>query len=138
MTKRLVQKLWRRINWARLWRVGGWLGIAITLALSLGPPTVGEDESQLDKLAHLAGYALLMFWWAQLITRQRWKLAAAIMLFGVLIEGLQGLTPDRLPDVLDALANAGGVLLGWFAARLLPNLPQRLSARSATLPAPHR
>ena len=60
---------------------------------------------------------------------------AAVVLFGIAIEGLQGLTPARQPDLLDALANSGGVLLGWLAARLLPNLPQRLAARYATLPA---
>ncbi|MHB1083899.1 MAG: hypothetical protein ACYCZA_03535 [Thiobacillus sp.] len=34
-------------------------------------------------------------------------------------------------DLLDALANTGGVLLGWLVARFLPNLPQRLAALSA-------
>ena len=56
------------------------------------------------------------------------------MLFGTAIEGLQGLTPDRMPDPLDALANTLGVLLGWLAARLLPNMPKLL----AMLPAWHR
>ena len=37
-------------------------------------------------------------------------------------------TPDRDPDLLDELANTGGVLLGWLAACLLPNLPERLAA----------
>ncbi len=75
---------------------------------------------------------MLTFWWAQLITRQRWKLAIAVVLFGIAIELLQGLTPDRQPDPLDALANSSGVLLGWLAARLLPNLPQRLAALPAS------
>ena len=122
----------------RWWRVAGWLGVMLTLVVSLTPPALDVSSGHSDKIAHLAGYALLMFWWAQLVMRQRWKLAAAVVLFGVLIEGLQGLTPNRLPDVLDALANSGGVLLGWFAARLLPNLPDRLAARRPTLPAPHR
>jgi len=122
----------------RWWPVAGWLGVMLTLALSLMPPALDVSSGHSDKIVHLAGYALLMFWWAQLVMRQRWKLAAAVVLFGVLIEGLQGLTPNRLPDVLDALANSGGVLLGWFAARLLPNLPDRLAARRPTLPAPHR
>jgi glycopeptide antibiotics resistance protein len=65
---------------------------------------------------------------------RRWRLAVAIVLLGIGIELLQGLTPNRQPDVLDALANSGGVLLGWLAARLLPGLPERLAA----LPAPHR
>jgi len=122
----------------RWWMVAGWFGVVLTLALSLMPPALDVSSGHSDKIVHLAGYALLTFWWAQLVTRQRWKLAATIVLFGLAIEGLQGLTPDRLPDLLDALANSSGVLLGWLAARLLPNLPDRIAARRATLPAPHR
>ncbi len=114
--------------WARLWLVGGWFGIVITLVVSLMPPTLGNDDTHLDKAAHLLGYALLMFWWAQLVTRRRWKLALAVVVFSIVIELLQGLTPDRLPDPFDALANAGGVLLGWLAARLSPNLIKRFAA----------
>jgi len=117
-----------------LWRAGGWLGVATTLVVSLMPPPLGDSAGHTDKIVHLAGYAVLMFWWAQLVIRQRWKLALAVALFGIGIEGLQGLTPNRMPDLLDALANSGGVMLGWLAARLLPNLPKRL----AMLPAPHR
>jgi hypothetical protein len=122
----------------RWWMVAGWFGVVLTLALSLMPPALDVSSGHTDKIVHLSGYALLMFWWAQLVTRQRWKLALAVVLFGLAIEGLQGLTPDRLPDLFDALANSGGVLLGWLAARLIPNLPERLAARRATLPAPHR
>ena len=112
----------------RLWLVGGWLGILVTLVLSLTPPLLDEGSGHTDKIVHLGGYAVLMFWWAQLITRQRWKLAVAVIVFSIMIELLQGLTPNRQPDVLDALANSCGVLLGWFAARFLPNLPDRLVA----------
>lgn len=123
----MIEPVRRRINWARLWRAGGWLGVALTLVFSLGPPTVGDDDSQLDKLAHFAGYALLMFWWAQLVVARRWRLALAVMMFGIAIELLQGLTPERQPDPVDALANAAGVLLGWGIDRLLPNLPEILA-----------
>ena len=109
----------------RLWKVLGWLGVAAALVLSLTPPLLNES-GHTDKIVHLAGYAVLMFWWAQLIVERRWRLALAVVLFGAAIELLQGLTPDRQPDVFDALANAGGVLLGWLTARLLPNLPQSL------------
>ena len=118
----------------RLWRGLGWLGVVLTLLVSLMPPALDDSSGHADKIVHLFGYALLMFWWAQLVTRQRWKLAVAVVLFGLAIELLQGLTPARQPDALDALANSAGVLLGWLAARRLPNLPARL----ATLPAPHR
>lgn len=115
----------------RAWMSIGWLGAALALVFSLGPPALDGNSGQTDKLAHLAGYAVLMFWWAQLVVRRRWRLALAIILYGIAIEGLQGLTPDRLPDAGDALANTAGVLLGWFAARLLPNLPTLIAALPA-------
>jgi hypothetical protein len=117
-----------------VWRWLGWLGVVLTLVMSLIPPILNEGGGYADKIVHLTGYAVLMFWWAQLVTVRRWKLAAAVMVFGAMIELLQGLTPDRQPDILDALANSSGVLFGWLAARLLPNLPQSLAA----LPARHR
>jgi VanZ family protein len=112
-----------------IWRWIGWLGIVITLALSLMPPVLDEHVGHTDKIVHLVGYALLTFWWAQLVTRQRWKLALAAVIFGIVIELLQGFTPDRQPDVLDALANTCGVLLGWLIARALPNLPSHFASR---------
>ena len=115
----------------RVWLACGWLGVIVTLVVSLMPPALGNDISQVDKLVHLFGYAILMFWWAQLVTQRRWKLAIAIVLYGIAIEGLQGLTPDRLPDPLDALANSGGVFIGWLIAHLLPNLPKRFAALPA-------
>ena len=126
-----LMRLWRHVNLMRLWRMGGWLGIVATLIASLMPPTLGGDDTHLDKIVHLFGYALLMFWWAQLVTQRRWKLALAVVVFGIGIELLQGLTPDRLPDPLDALANLAGVLLGWLVARISPNLPARLAALPA-------
>jgi VanZ family protein len=123
----MIARQWRRIDWARLWRAGGWLGIALTLVFSLGPPALDEGSRHADKIVHLTGYAVLMFWWAQLVVKRRWQLAVAVILFGIAIEGLQGLTPDRQPDLFDVLANSSGVMLGWLAARLLPNLPERIT-----------
>jgi hypothetical protein len=118
----------------RVWLVCGWLGVIVTLFVSLTPPMLDESSGHTDKIVHLAGYAVLMFWWAQIVTARRGKLAFAVVLFGVAIELLQGLTPARQPDLFDALANSGGVLLGWLIAHHLPNLPQHL----ARLPARRR
>jgi VanZ family protein len=115
-----------------IWRRFGWLGVILALVLSLTPPLLNESSGHMDKLVHMMSYAVMMFWWAQLVIRQRWKLALAVVLFGIVIELLQGLTPARQPDVLDALANSCGVLLGWLAARFSPNLPQRLSVLFAS------
>ncbi|MFP5419716.1 MAG: VanZ family protein [Gammaproteobacteria bacterium] len=133
LLRRMAQTRQRRAaKWARFWRACGWFGVVLTLVLSLMPPTLGNDETQLDKLVHLLGYAVLMYWWTQLVIYQRGKLAVALVLLGVVIEGLQGLTPNRQPDLLDALANTAGVLLGWILARHTPNLPERLAALPAS------
>ena len=116
----------------RVWWVLGWLGIVITLVVSLMPSPFKEGGANTDKIVHLAGYGVLMFWWAQLIIQRRWRLAIAVVLFGILIEWLQGFTPDRQTDVFDVLANSSGVLLGWLVARLSPNLPRGLSALLAS------
>lgn len=115
----------------RTWMLIGWLGVVLALVFSLGPSMLDKDSGQTDKFVHLASYATLMFWWAQLVVRRRWRLALAVILYGIVIEGLQGLTPNRQPDVFDALANSAGVLIGWLAARLLPNLPAQLAALPA-------
>ena len=116
----------------RLWWACAWLGVLITLLVSLMPPPFNEGAAHTDKIVHLIGYAVLMYWWAQLIVQRRWRLALAVVLFGIVIEGLQGLTPNRQTDALDALANSSGMLIGWLAARLSPNLPQRIGALFAS------
>jgi VanZ family protein len=52
----------------------------------------------------------------------------ALMVFAVLLEGLQGLTPDRTPNLLAAFYGAGGVL----AAALLAELFIRARRRRAS------
>jgi VanZ family protein len=71
-----------------------------------------------DKLGHLAGYALLMFWFAQLYARRAvW--AAGFIAMGIMLELLQGWLGYRSLEGYDMLANTGGVLLGWGAARIV-------------------
>ncbi|MBT9538397.1 MAG: VanZ family protein [Thiobacillus sp.] len=112
----------------RVWWACAWLGMLITLVVSLMPPPFNAGVAHGDKIVHLTGYGVLMFWWAQLILQRRGRLAIAVVLFGIAIEWLQGFTPNRQTDALDVLANSSGMLLGWLAAHLSPNLPQRLGA----------
>ena len=108
-----------------LWLGVGWLGIVAVFVFSLGPAsTLPTAMQHADKLVHLASYGILMFWWAQLYTvsRERVRLAIALVLLGIIIEWLQGFTPTRQSDVLDALANTIGILLGWLLAHRSANL----------------
>jgi VanZ family protein len=73
----------------------------------------------MDKLEHLLGYAMLSGWSVLLFARRRARMAAmlGVIAFGIAIEAMQGAcTATREPDVLDAIANASGALLGQLLA----------------------
>ena len=90
----------------------------VVLFVPRAPP--GPHIPNFDKLVH-AGLFLL------LAAATRWRFGARMALlalvvgYAVLSEVVQGVfLPMRSGDALDALADTGGVLLGWpLAARLL-------------------
>lgn len=118
-----------------LWLGIGWLGVVAALVLSLGPASPDGVDNHADKVVHLAGYATLMYWWSQLYVTpaQRMRVGAALVLLGIAIEGLQGLTPTREPDAWDMLANTIGIVMGGWIAYRSANLLQ-LCSRYALKP----
>ena len=121
------------MNLRTVWLALGWLGVVAALVFSLGPATPQGPGHHADKLVHLTGYATLMYWWAQLYVTlpQRVRVGAALVLLGIVIEWLQGLTPTRDPDVWDVLANTVGIAMGGWIAYRSANLLQ-LYSRYAT------
>lgn len=113
------------------WRIAVWaLGIALCVALSLGPPVPGAVPPfpHADKVNHAVAYALLAWWamgcFATMAARRRALLA--LLVLGAALEWAQGaLTADRMRDGLDLLANALGVGLGT-ALGLWVDLPLRI------------
>jgi VanZ family protein len=91
--------------------------VAAIVWLSLTPSPPKVDIHSGDKLGHLFGYGVLMFWFAQLYAR-RLGYAAGFIALGIALEVLQGRLGYRSLEGLDMLANTAGVLLGWGAARL--------------------
>ena len=61
-----------------VWRAIGFGLVAIVIWLSLMPHPIQIPVEQGDKLGHFGAYATLMFWFAQLDTRHRKRLAYAI------------------------------------------------------------
>lgn len=110
----------RPLRWPALWLALWLLAIGIVVAGSLLPPP--QDLPPVrggDKLVHLAAYGLLMAAAVQLFGRLRilWTVAGLLALLGLGLEFAQGaLTATRQFDPWDALANAGGVLLGGLLA----------------------
>ena len=102
----------------------GWTLIGIILWLSLTPQPPQVDFEQSDKVGHFLAYGGLMFWFCQLYprTRTRAAYAAGFIALGIAIEFLQRATGYRSFEVMDMVADAIGVLLGWAAALALPRL----------------
>ena len=97
-----------------LWLLLGWLWLALVIYASLRPQAPFGGYAHLDKVGHASAYLLLMWWLAQLFTPgRRLQLLAGLFMLGLSLECLQAFQPLRYFDVLDLLANSGGLLLGW-------------------------
>jgi len=121
------------LRYLSLWRSLGYLLVAAVVWLSLSPAPPETAAMFGDKLGHLWAYGCLMGWFSQWHSgNQRAKLALGFIAMGLLMEYLQWLGGDRMPEALDMLANTSGVLLAWlltrtFLGRLLINLESYLA-----------
>ena len=88
----------------------------VWLSVTPSPPKVELEHA--DKLEHVLAYGALMFWFSQLHTGWRARLACAIGLasMGVALEFVQGALGYRTYDEFDMLADAIGVAVGWAVA----------------------
>lgn len=117
----------------RLW-LGVWcFGWLLCIALSMLPaPPIPPEVPEGDKIGHFLAYALLAAWaaWIFRDTRGQRRAALALIALGVAIEIAQGtLTSHRTMDALDGLADAAGVLVGWWLGSRRPGLLQALERR---------
>lgn len=87
------------------------------------------DASLADKIAHFLAYGSLgaAAYWAELrLFFRRRGVGLALVLYGMLLEGLQGLGGVRDPEIADAVANAFGAASGLAGAFLLARIIQKL------------
>ena len=115
-----IAHVWGRdLRWWGLWGAGSLTGLAVTVWLSLRTPTQFALDIS-DKWQHGVGYAVLTLWFCGLVRRDRqWRVVLVCAGYGVLMEVLQGtLTPDRVADPYDALANASGAFFAVTLAKL--------------------
>ncbi len=102
-----------RIGWLAL----GGLWVAIILWLSLMPiPPQPFTFHFSDKVEHMLAYLWLMGWFA-VVCRERARRLVAVLLvvMGMVVEILQGLSGYRYFEWADMAANTSGVLLAWWA-----------------------
>jgi VanZ family protein len=113
-----------RLILRRLFIAIGWALVGVILWLSLTPQPPHVDFESSDKVGHFIAYGSVMFWFCQIYrgTRSRIAYAAGFIAMGIAIEFLQRATGYRSFEVMDMVADAIGVLLGWAAALALPRL----------------
>lgn len=108
------------LAYRRAWVAGGvLLGAAIVVASLLPAPVIESLSLSLwDKALHAAAYGSLTVWFAGLLERTRYPLAALLSFgLGILVELAQStLTETRLAESADILANGTGAVLGLALA----------------------
>jgi VanZ family protein len=98
-----------------IWLGLGWLWIVLVCYLSLMPhPPQLFSFNGVDKVEHLLTYVGLMLWFCQVYVSRsaRIKLLLGLVVLGVVIEILQGMSGYRYFEYADMLANSSGVLIG--------------------------
>lgn len=93
------------VRWTAVLVVAALLALG-SLSPSLAPPSAHHGDLWLHGLAYGAFGAMAMALFRRIAVP-----AAAVFAYSLLLEGLQGLVPGRVPSWSDALANATGVLL---------------------------
>ena len=115
--------------WLGVWCFGWLLCIALSL---LPPPPIPAEVPEGDKIGHFLAYALLAAWAVWIVRDARGHRRACVALFalGIAIEIAQGtLTSNRMMDARDGVADAAGVLAGWWLGLRCPGLLQALERR---------
>ncbi|BCE02065.1 VanZ family protein [Marinicellulosiphila megalodicopiae] len=104
----------------------GFLLCFILIALfSLSDGQAVAQVGQYDKVVHLFSYFVLSlcFWIGFYKTLEKTMQIISVNLaligYGILIEVLQGFVPARFPSMMDAVANAVGILLGFLLIWIL-------------------
>ena len=99
-------------------RIGSVAAIAFIVVTGLGPAQWQPRTSLGWELDHVVGYfvitLLVCFAWP-------WPLVVGpvLMVFAMALEALQGLTPDRIPNLSAALYGALGVLMAACFVEIL-------------------
>jgi len=105
-----------RYRW--FWLLLGFGAILLVGVASLISLNLNSYFSYQDKLVHAVVYAALTAWFMQIY--HGWPAWGVIMLsmlvMGLGLELLQGLTPSRAPEALDLLADGVGITLAGVVA----------------------
>ncbi len=105
-------------------RTAFWTLLAVLTVLSLMPQAYLPPPafSIWDKAQHAMGFAALTFLGLQTFSSKPLQVAAAMLIYGGLIEVVQALSGWRTGDWLDLLADAIGIAIAWAIWSLMRRL----------------
>jgi VanZ family protein len=105
-----------RYRW--LWLGLGMASLLIILALALAPLSGNLPVLGGDKVAHFLAFLFLTVWFLGLChPALTLRILLALLLYGVLIEVLQGFTPFRAVEAADVVSDMAGIGAGWLLAQ---------------------
>ena len=109
----------------RFWRIAGLLLLCLVLISALMPAVWFWDDRagalawfrNSDKVLHAITFLVLAVWFSGQYRRPSYlRVAAGLMLFGLLIEFCQYLVGYRQADLFDMAANIVGIVAGFAVA----------------------
>jgi len=110
-----------RLRFSTHWTVLGLVYVAAVVYLSLAPAPPHDvlPYLQVDKSAHFSAYTFLMLWFGQIYHERPVALliASGLVMLGIFLEVLQGLSGYRTFEYTDMAANTLGVASGFWIAR---------------------
>jgi VanZ family protein len=110
----------KKLRFIRLWLTIGFLlvGVVCFLSLTPSPPDLGDFPAS-DKIGHFIAYSTIMLWFGfiYLHGKRYVRVGLTFIVMGIALELIQGMLDYRSFSYLDMVANACGVMIGWFLAR---------------------
>lgn len=107
-----------RLRFLNVWLAIGVALVAVVAFLSLTPNPLDIPDFHKVKVGHFIAYATLMLWFAQIFrsTQGRIGVGLSLVLLGVVLEYLQGVTGYRTFAYSDMRDNTLGVIVGFALA----------------------
>lgn len=115
------------LRYTRRWRAAGLMLLLLVLVATLMPAVWFLDDTRdyvtwfmdMDKWLHAMTFLFLAVWFAgQYERRAYWRIAAGLVLFGIVIEVCQRMISYRSAEWYDLAADVAGIAAGLLIARL--------------------
>jgi hypothetical protein len=94
------------------WRFNFWACLGTVMLLALMPNDTNMPSLGWDKLNHAFAFTVMFMLGRQAYPERKRELLGGLFGYGVLIELMQALTPDRSMEIVDVVADTLGIAMG--------------------------